>query len=123
MDAVIKANDDSFIVTSTNRTFNIISNDTYNEELDKIILSGTNKNTTIATIDNWPEGITLNPETGEIIVAEGATIPTEPLRYQVCNTLSVCSTVLITLKFSFDTTICTQNPVIGTLDILTKVPE
>ncbi len=52
MDAVIKANDDSFIVTSTNRMFNIISNDTYNEELDKIILSGTNKNTTIATIVN-----------------------------------------------------------------------
>ena len=114
IDAVIKANDDSFIVTSTNRTFNIISNDTYNEELDKIILSGTNKNTTIATIDNWPEGITLNPETGEITVTEGATIPTEPLRYQVCNTLGVCSTALITLKFSFDTTTCTQNPIIGT---------
>lgn len=113
IDVVIKANDDSFTVTSTDKTFNIINNDSFNDKIGKIVLSGPDKNASIAKIGEWPEGITLNLETGEITVEEGAIIPTDPLPYQICNTLGVCSNALITLQSAIETT-CSENPKLGT---------
>lgn len=113
VDAIIKANDDAFVlIGNTDNIFNIISNDSYNDEIGKVILSGRSKNSTIAIIDTWPDGITLNTETGEIIVTKGTPAPTEPLRYQICNTLGACSTALVTITGSFQST-CTQKPTLG----------
>ena len=119
IDNIIKANDDSFDLSTGTSIFNLLTNDTYGTDGTTVNLNGVNKNATISTIGEWPEGITLNTETGEITVAPSFVIPTEPLRYQICNLIGVCSSAIIT--FQNNSSICTQNPTLGTPNGFTNV--
>lgn len=93
---VIKANDNTF--TFGPGIFNIISDDSINGNVGTVNLSGILKNANISTLGNWPVGISLNTLTGEIDVADGTTAPSQPLKYQICNLLGVCSTANITFN-------------------------
>ena len=76
--------------------YNIIANDKINNT-QEVILSGVNKNALISKVGNWPAGITINTETGMLVITDTSVIPTEPLQYQVCNLMGVCSIATITL--------------------------
>ncbi len=76
---------------------NIINNDMVNG--GQAIL-GASGNATITKSGIWPNGISLNTNTGEIIVASGTDIGTYPVTYQLCDLLtpSTCATVVDTIK-------------------------
>ncbi|SHK87804.1 hypothetical protein SAMN05443634_104131 [Chishuiella changwenlii] len=111
VDNVIKANDDYISPTKETASYDIIMNDSYNNETGNIVLSGSHKNSTISTTGTWPTGITLDTATGQITIKNDAVIPSDPLTYQLCNTLGVCSAAKI---FLTSTSSCTQDPKTGT---------
>ena len=93
IDSIIKSENDNHIF-GVGR-FNIISNDKVNSN-QEVILSGDNKNAHISKVGNWPAGITIDTVTGEVVVSDASVVPTQPLQYQICNLLGVCSTSTIT---------------------------
>ncbi|MFV0173697.1 hypothetical protein OBK14_05200 [Empedobacter falsenii] len=96
-DDIIKATDDVFTFNSKGGTFNILGNDELNKVSGGFILSGDKKNATISQAGNWPKGFSLNDK-GELLIEKNAPIITEPLIYQVCNLLGVCTTAKINLQ-------------------------
>lgn len=110
IDDFIKANDDQLTVTDTQNKFDIIANDSYEKIVGDVRLNGSNKNSTISIQDTWPEGVILNPDTGEVTISSDYFPQTDPLKYQICNLLGECSEANITITVPY----CYQNPTLGT---------
>lgn len=94
IDEVIKANDN--VINYNTKSSSIISDDSIEGIVGGIKLKGDNRNATISQVGNWPLGYTINPETGELKIAEGSGRITGPLQYRICNLLGVCSIANIT---------------------------
>lgn len=95
-DNLIKPTDDIYKWGTTGNIASSNDKVSVNSVMVTPVFSGTGKNATVSQIGNWPTGITLDPLTGEVKVAAGTTMPTQPLEYQICNLIGVCSKANIT---------------------------
>lgn len=93
-DEVIKANDN--VINFNTKRSSIIVDDSIEDIVGGIRLSGANRNATISPIGNWPLGYSIDAETGELLIATSAGRITGPLQYRICNLLGVCSEANIT---------------------------
>lgn len=101
---IIKANDDIFVTSKTGGSYNLISNDTYNQGAPGtgFVFSGSVTNASISPIGNWPSGVSINAN-GQIVIANSVNVPNgTKLRYQICNLLGACSTATITIKYAIE---------------------
>lgn len=121
IDDIIKATDDH-IDLSTTSSINIIDNDLYGTSGEKVTLSGSNKNSTISIIGEWPAEAILNTETGVVTFASGFIPPVGGLRYQICSLIGICSSATITFSTTpTPGTICTKAPNTTTATSFTNV--
>lgn len=99
VEGVIKAANDQYVWGKSSYT--ILANDQLNSKTgaENFIFSGVNKNATIATIGDWPNGVSIDALTGKLIVEPGAFFPKEPLVYNICNLLGVCSSAKVTFTY------------------------
>ena len=115
VDIPFKGNPDTYAWQSTNvsRTYNILSNDTYNNGTpgSGFIFSGVNKNMSISTKGSWPPGFSLTT-TGQIAVASGTTYPINDLYYTLCNTAGTCQDVRVTFNNIDPGTIITTSTIV-----------
>lgn len=104
-EVIINAMDDKIDLDKTTLT-SITANDKIDNE--EVILSGKNKNGTIAIIGEWPKGVSLDVVTGLVKFEEGIKFPTggNIMEYQLCNLIGVCSIASITVKSE----VCTKLP-------------
>ena len=121
IDDIIKATDDH-IDLSTTSSINIIDNDLYGTSGEKVTLSGSNKNSTISIIGEWPAEAILNTETGVVTFASGFIPPVGGLRYQICSLIGICSSATITFSTTpTPGTPCTKTPNTTTATSFTNV--
>lgn len=104
LSTIINANDDIFVTSKTGGSYNLISNDTYNQGAPGtgFVFSGSGTNASISPIGNWPSGVSINAN-GQIVIADSVNVPNgTKLSYQICNLLGVCSTATITIKYAIE---------------------
>ena len=86
-------------------TNDVLSNDLYidNGATVPVVVSGSNANASITQIGNWPNGFSLNAD-GQLVISNGAIMPTTPLQYQICSLGAnpICSTANIVLYSGTD---------------------
>lgn len=108
---VVKANNDLIKTSIDGGVFNILDNDTFNNGTpgQGFILTGASANVTVQKVsevgqsNEWPAGISIN-ETGQLVIASGASIPLgKSLEYKICTTSGQsCSNAFITFEIPIE---------------------
>ncbi|PRY29062.1 hypothetical protein CLV58_1271 [Spirosoma oryzae] len=80
--------------TNSTAVANVAANDFVNGQPATL---GTNGNATVAQVGTYPPGVTLDPTTGSLTVAQGTTPGSYTVAYQLCDKLTpaTCSTAIV----------------------------
>lgn len=114
VDIPFKGNPDTYSwVSSFPKTYDILSNDTYDNGTPGtgFIFSGANQNMSISTKGAWPANITLTPN-GQIRATSGIVSPISDLYYTLCNTTGTCQDVRVTFNNIDPGSISTNNTIV-----------
>lgn len=98
-DEVIKANDDFYPWGDSSYT--ILENDVLKGKVGakEFILSGPHLNSTISTIGIWPNGVSIDTTTGQLIIEDGTPFYGKALDYNICNLIGVCSPAKVVFSY------------------------